>query len=348
MNFLTIIVRHWKLSISLFFSFLSYSSVLIPPSFFGIAVLIGFTIPFFLILNSIQFFYLLVRLKITLLFPFIGLIAGLPFIFSSISFHTSNVSGSGSVSVLSYNAKLFRQKNTYGQFSTDMIQWVVEDDSHIKCIQEFSTNDGWDALNVTGKLTGRGYYAYTFQSKMRDNEHNLGLAIFSRSEIINSGVIWEDTTSLNAIIFIDLLSSRDTLRIYNVHLTSMNLDLTSGGNSRFMTHRLIESAVRRSDQVSRLIEHARSSPHPTIICGDFNESPYGFNYRKVVNSFTNSFENAGSGFGFTYNNRIFPLRIDHQFYGKEVRVLDYSVDYKMNISDHFPTKGNYMIKNSEE
>jgi endonuclease/exonuclease/phosphatase family metal-dependent hydrolase len=344
-NFLTIIVRHWKLSISLFLSVLSYGSVLIPPSYFGIAVLIGFTIPFFLILNSIQLLYLVIRLKIIFLFPLIGLIAGLPFIFSSLSFHVDKAKGNASFSVLSYNAKLFRQRNTYEQFSTDMIKWVVEDNSDVKCIQEFSTNDKWDGLDVAGKLTQKGYQRYTFQSKIKDNEHNLGLAIFSRYEIANSGVIWEDTTSLNAIIFIDLLLSRDTLRVYNVHLTSMNLDLTGGGvNSMSMTYRLIESAARRSDQISRLIEHARLSPHPVIICGDFNESPYGFNYRQVVHSFANSFENAGNGFGFTYNNRIVPLRIDHQFYGKEVRVLDYSVDYKMKISDHFPTKANYEIK----
>jgi hypothetical protein len=43
----------------------------------------------------------------------------------------------------------------------------------------------------------------------------------------------------------------------------------------------------------------------------------------MINVFNNSFEEAGNGFGFTFNNRISPLRIDdHQFYGKEVRVLD--------------------------
>jgi endonuclease/exonuclease/phosphatase (EEP) superfamily protein YafD len=115
------------------------------------------------------------------------------------------------------------------------------------------------------------------------------------------------------------------------------------GKLRNLISKLKNGAINRSSEINTLIKHTQSSPYPFIICGDFNETPYGYNYHRLHSLFDNSFEKAGNGFGFTLNSLLFFLRIDHHFYGKGITAQLYKVDRSMNISDHFPTIGYYKI-----
>ena len=99
--------------------------------------------------------------------------------------------------------------------------------------------------------------------------------------------------------------------------------------------------MQHSFEINLIIEHAKKSPHRFIICGDFNEIPYSYNYLKLRRIADNSFEKAGNGFGFTMNNRLFFLRIDHHFVSEGVKPLFFRVDKSINKSGHFPTKGLY-------
>jgi len=338
--------RHWVHASFLILSLLCYASSLIPPASIGLSAIVSFLIPVVICIQFILLPVSLFRKSYSFVFPLIGLVAGAPYIFSSISFHAQPAGQSKSISILSYNAKLFRTQGSYGQFSMDMIRWVAEDTSDIKCIQEFSTSDRWEALNIKKQIEAPGYYSFSIKSKMKDNEHDLGMAIFSKSQILNSGVVWEDTTSLNAIMYVDLNIAGDTLRIYNVHLTSMNIDraLKMGVMQSGSTiSKLVGSSIKRSDQIDALIRHTKLCPFRFVICGDFNETPYGYNYQRLKREFRNSFESAGNGFGFTYNSRFLPLRIDHQFYTAGVAPLNLSVDKTNRISDHFPLRGLYIL-----
>ncbi len=112
--------------------------------------------------------------------------------------------------------------------------------------------------------------------------------------------------------------------------------------------RLKHGAEKRSSQIDLLIEHANNSPYPVVICGDFNETPYSYNYFKLKKHFSNSFENAGHGFGFSYHSILFFLRIDHQFYTNRIKALDYRIDREMRISDHFPARSLYSISKDKD
>jgi len=105
--------------------------------------------------------------------------------------------------------------------------------------------------------------------------------------------------------------------------------------------KLRHGATNRSAQIDRIIEHTKTSPYPYMICGDFNETPYSYNYLRLRRHFSNAFEKAGHGFGFSVNSSLFFLRIDHQFYGTGLKALNYQVDRSMRISDHFATRGYY-------
>jgi endonuclease/exonuclease/phosphatase family metal-dependent hydrolase len=58
----------------------------------------------------------------------------------------------------------------------------------------------------------------------------------------------------------------------------------------------------------------------------------------------NSFEKAGTGFGFTYNKFPWAIRIDHQFYDKKLRAVQFQVFSDNKYSDHYPTQSGYILE----
>lgn len=285
------------------------------------------------------------------IFPIITLFIGLIFITITYSYKGEKASENHDLSVLSFNAKLFRKAKMYSEFSTKMIGWAADDDSDIKCYQEYSTNARWKPLDITKKNLDAGYYGFIHQAQIDDAVHNPGLAIFSKFPILDTGTVWVRPDTMNDGIFTDILVENDTVRIYNLHLASMNLRLYQYKNQsnypgiiKRLVSKLKYGAEIRSSQIEKLIEHTENCPHPFIICGDFNETPYSYNYFKLKKHFFNAFEEAGNGFGFSFNSILFFLRIDHQFYNSGIRATNYRVDRSMNESDHFPTKGYYDIK----
>lgn len=288
--------------------------------------------------------YYISRFKSNALFPFFALLIGLRFIFISFNISAPD-QAKETFDVLSFNSKLFREEDTYDEFSDEMIDWVINDTSSIKCIQEFCTNPTWPGLDIYGEMERSGYHGYSFASKTM---HSQGLAIFTKFPIVNAGTLFKRKLTVNNIIFADIKIGEDTVRVYNCHLSSMNILLYEykslkepKNKAKKLISKLRDGGNSRLKEIDLLLEHAAQSPHPVLICGDFNEIPYSFNYFKLKELYSNSFEEAGNGFGFTLNNALFFLRIDHQFYGDKIEAKRYEVDKSMRISDHFPTRGWY-------
>ena len=257
----------------------------------------------------------------------------------------------GDISVLSYNVRFFRESGSYDRFSEELIKWVSNDSSDIKCIQEYCSNSFNPAWNSDKLNEKQGYASFIFTAQGTDSDHDQGLAIFSKYDILDTGFIWTNYGSTNGGIFADIKVGKDTLRVYNVHLESMGLVLSQYKSSnkynskiKRLLYKLKRGAEKRSEQIEKLVDHCGNSPYPYIICGDFNDTPYSYNYFKLKRYFSNAFEDAGNGFGFTFNSILFFLRIDHQFYDSKIEVVNYRVDRTAKISDHFPTRGFYSLK----
>lgn len=323
----------------------SYFSHRIPPHLFWPAAFFSYSIPLFVFLNLILLILALIQKRLTALLWFFLFLFGVPFLLRTIRLNNSRKT-EGTTTVLSFNAKLFREPNTYSKFSTELINWVVSDTSSIKCIQEYSTNARWAGLDVTGKLHTAGYQGFTFAAEIDDREHDPGLAIFSKFKFVNTGVVWKDPQTLNATIFADLEQNGKVFRIYNVHLSSMSLDARQTNwfdKAIYIFNQLKVGSAKRSRQVNQLIDHMKTSPYPFLVCGDFNETPYSYVYSRMRRELTNAFEEQGNGFGFTLNQKPYFLRIDHQFFSKGFKLQKYSVDRTMTTSDHFPTYGYYIL-----
>ncbi|MEM9339229.1 MAG: endonuclease/exonuclease/phosphatase family protein [Bacteroidota bacterium] len=319
-----------------------------PPSFSGFFVLLAYLTPIVLISLPFTFFILaFADLKYSPL-PLIVILIALPQYQETYQpgKPSKEIKREDNLSILSYNVKYFRQANSYDQFSPELIEWVVNDHSDIKCLQEFSSNSKWPELNVEGKICTSGYHAFVHTAKVPGMDHHPGMAIFSKHRIIDTGLVWEKEKSVNAGIYADVLIKNDTVRIYNVHLASMGLHLIQGSFSSLVyrvLERVMQTSVERQLQINMLLDHLTECPYPYIGVGDFNEMPHSYNYLQMKKSATYSFIEAGHGLGTTYADTKLPIRIDHQFHSKKIDALQLTSYRKIRYSDHYPLYGRYRI-----
>ncbi len=55
--------------------------------------------------------------------------------------------------------------------------------------------------------------------------------------------------------------------------------------------------VQRNRQADLLTKAIAESPYPVIVCGDFNDTPASYAYRKISRSLQDCFLQAGAGHG---------------------------------------------------
>jgi len=326
-------------SLALFFS------VYISPEFFPYIGVVTLTIPILLVINVFLFIALLLSKRKLLILPLIALIIGWKFIGVTIQFRTEGVQQEG-LSVLSYNVHMFsysKNGNDRSLVGQNLIKWLQENPADIKCYQEFyqdPTTPSRNTLKLLGTETG---YHHSFQIiQGNPKRRSFGMAIFSKYPIVNEGVVL-DSRSTNGIIFADVKVEKDTIRIYNAHLESMNiaseeLNNLDGikDNYKLTLRKLKRGQVARASQLDVLIEHMENSPYANILVGDFNDVPYSYTYFTLRRIMHNAFEKAGRGFGFTYNKVLFFLRIDNIFYDDLFEIKSFKTHQEVDYSDHYP------------
>jgi len=99
--------------------------------------------------------------------------------------------------------------------------------------------------------------------------------------------------------------------------------------------------ISRAKQIKDLLSSIEECKYKLILCGDLNELPYSYTYFALRNLLDNAFEKAGNGFGFTYNGKLFFLRIDNQFFSKEISIHKFMTHRNVDFSDHFPLTATY-------
>ncbi|MCS6795843.1 MAG: endonuclease/exonuclease/phosphatase family protein, partial [Raineya sp.] len=234
-----------------------------------------------------------------------------------------------------------------------LIQQVVEDSSDIKCLQEFFCEDSSKVFNTIAKIKEKGKYFYAISPNKKERHNYFGIAIFSKYPIVRSGEI-KFPKSLNRGQFADIVIHKDTIRVYNIHLQSISLDeekmfdvasyeeLKVSYNNVFS--RLLRGFRMRAKQTDLVLSHLAHSPYPVIVCGDFNDTPYSYTYKRFREKLFNAFEAKGSGLDFSYNGKLFFLRIDNQFFSEKIKIHYFETDRSFNYSDHFPLRAIYSIK----
>ncbi len=349
-------------SIVLVVSIISYLSVLVSPEYLWLSGFVAMLIPFCLIINV--FFVLLWwwRKRWYALYSLFILIIGFPFLQASVSFGgiwKENIPKNKKyLSVLSYNVREFdvyqRTKDNH-TVTKNTITWIKNDTSDIKCIQDFYNSERTNFFNTREQLSAQGsknpYYFHARYTSANHDKGQFGIAIFSKYPFINKGEVAFKVRTDNGAIFADIAKGKDTIRIYNIHLESMSINQNElkpidqpEETFWYAGRRLKRGFSMRAQQVQTITNHIKTSPYPVILCGDLNDLPYSYTYFKLRRNLKNAFESKGLGTEFTFNGKLFFLRIDNQFYDNDkLDCLYFETHREVDFSDHYPLSAVYEI-----
>lgn len=329
------------------------------PGIYWPAGFLSYGIPFIILINGILLAYTFFTAKWVRFIPHLLIVLlSSKFVLRTIAFHSTTdfVDTGKKISVLSYNVRVF---NVYQHLHKEdpekpkhLLGWINKDDSDIKCFQEFYNQDTSVVYNTLEKISQKGKYKYYFTKVFRNEVGAVfGIATFSKFPIVHHGSIPFEA-SKNKALYTDVLISRgDTLRIINVHFESIHMDEeglftyeaveTTKRHVTSLFKRLKKGFKKRAEQLKEVEKYILESRYPVILCGDINDLPYSYTYSQIKKQLYNAFEEAGNGFGFTYNGKIKFLRIDNQFFDPRLRILSFETLRDISFSDHYPIKGVY-------
>jgi endonuclease/exonuclease/phosphatase family metal-dependent hydrolase len=324
-------------SLAAFMLLLSYVLPYIEPKKFAFLSVLSLGVPVLILVNLLFLLYWLLKVKKQLLLSLIVLILGYGNVISLYKFSASKqIDDDQNIAVMSYNVRLF-----------NVFEWLPEKDIN-KQIEAFIKEKNPDILclqdyRVDKDISFDGYFKY---EKVSGEKVKNGQAIFSKYPIINSGSVDFPDTFNNAI-FVDVVKKNDTIRVYNVHLQSLKIDVNNEEILNEGSEKLVNSVSNtfkiQQEQTELFLKHKSQSPHKMIICGDFNNTAYSYVYKQIKGDLQDTFVEAGNGFGRTYNFRFFPVRIDFILVDDTFEVNSFKT-YDVELSDHYPVMSRVKVK----
>lgn len=264
------------------------------------------------------------------------------------------------VKILSYNVHLFdyytENGNRRGELKNQLLAFVGDQDADIVCFQEaYESRDNSFLSTPTLKKAG---YPYATRPATSSNFH-YGNRIYSKYPILRQGSI--DGMSLCDIVFADLWTGKDTLRVYNMHLASYLFDEadatflsslsslskrdTYKEGSSHLLRKMKRATLRREKQVKHILNHIDTSgaPNRVLVCGDMNEHPVAYAYTRFTKKdFKDAFVKAGTGTGQTYQGVYPSYRIDYIFSRGNLKTLFFTT-HKVEYSDHRPVSAVFAL-----
>ena len=280
-----------------------------------------------------------------LFFSLVVVLAGWGFVNRYVQFVGKNTEKEG-IKVVSYNVQNFPGKKEAEQKASanKILEFLDEKNADIICIQEIKLRrkNIFNIADAVKRLKSIKHYHYA------SNGETFGLATFTSYPILKMGEI-RYQKSPNMAIFTDVLIGSDTVRIFNVHLQSYQIDprkydiIDSPGidekkdirEIREIGGKLKRAFQTRAGQVREIREIIDKTKYPVVICGDFNDTPVSYTYQTLRGDFNDAFVSSGKGFGQTYIGKLPSYRIDNIFYSDSFESYNFKAD-NFRASDHLP------------
>lgn len=317
-------------------------SIRIPPDEFYYAGFVSLFIPFLIFFNVFCLFYGLSKREYVAIFPLLILIAYYPSWQACFSLTKSTLSGNHSFTVLSYNLNAlgyFRNEGEYKRNLSAFDKAFSMSAVDVLCFQEMIEPHQED-IDLTG-------YAKVRSVKKTFDGHYLGLYMYSKFPVVDTGEIEFAHNSYNRLMWTDILIHDDTVRVVNVHLMSYDF----GGTMKGALGKIRRGLMARSWHTKIIMDFLDKSPHPIVLCGDFNENPLSYPYRSISSKLEDSFLGSRSFMAPTYYlSNIIPYRIDYIFVSKQLETADYNmvIDLPDSWSDHYPVSVRIALPNQGE
>ena len=313
----------------------SYLLPHIPPKSFPILSVLSLGVPVLIILNILFLIYWVFRLKRQVLLSLIVLLLGYNYVAGFIKIYEAEGADEAvsDFSLMSYNVRMFnayewtKRKN----IPKKITEFINEQKPDILCVQE----------HYIGAAQLTAIYPYQY-IKLKGKNAEFGSAIFSKYPMIKTASLDFPHDGNNNAIYADIvIDKKDTIRVFNVHFQSLNInpdiDDLQKEDSKKLLSRIGYGFSLQQEQAEMLMKDLKQSPYKTIIAGDFNNTSFSYIYNLVKqdDKFNDAFLEAGSGFGKSFKLNYFPLRIDFLLIENGMKIKEFR-KFEVDYSDHYP------------
>ncbi len=324
---------YWCNLVAAILLLISFVLPYLPPKTFPTLSLLSLVVSLLIIINIIFAIYWAVQLRWRFFLSFTVLFISYFYfnVFYEVSSQGDASTYKNTLSLLTYNVRLFNayEDNPKQDAPTVISEILKEQTPDVVCVQEYYKPNKIDFSD----------YPYQY-IHFKSEKAKLGHAIFSKYPLINTGGFDFEGT-YNNTLFADVIKGTDTLRIYSVHLQSLGIIprvsfLQDSDNER-LRKRVSSAFEKQQSQVEAIVNHKEKTHHPVIICGDFNNTPFSYSYRKLKKDMQDAFRERGNGLGTTFLFEKFPMRIDYIFASNGLDVLSFETMRK-TFSDHYAVR----------
>ncbi len=262
----------------------------------------------------------------------------------------------GDVVVATYNVMNFSDASAEEEEeSFDRVaEWVNNKGVQIFCVQEahFTTREAFDSFRKSLKRLSYAYFVNGYTGEDDNEATGSGYALFSAWPIVGRGVASADSVAVYSV-WADVKIGRDVVRVFNNHLESTGisleersttlhpaiaLDTLAGEKLLTIANKVAGNYAQRAVQAKEVAEAVEQSPHPVVVCGDFNDTPVSYVYRTICRggNLVDAFVEKGRGVEHTFKGLYNLFRIDYILAdGEDFEVKSYN-SYDEPMSDHKP------------
>lgn len=266
------------------------------------------------------------------------------------------------IKLMTYNVMGFNWAIDESARANPIFEYMANSGADIICMQEFVINnnqynsDGIISISEIDRIMSDYPYRAIWRfGKSYESKYSFGIACYSKFPIVNSEEIPFESETNGAAMY-DLRIKDRIVRLVNVHFESNRLtsedkelyrDFISSGNAHLLpevsesiTEKLGAAYLKRANQVDIVvdwIQEHKEDGYPTILCGDFNDTPISYAYKKILKGakLKDSFAETGFGQGISYNRNMFWFRIDYIMHSRDIQSYNAMVDRVLH-SDHYP------------
>lgn len=300
----------------------------------------GLFLTIILLINLLLMIYWILRKKLWLFVQLFAIVLNIPYLSGIYQWPFRKTEPAGfELKIATYNIHCITG-NMY-ETGSEISDFMQSEKIDILCLQEFPAVNDSQLKQIVGLFGFLPYYRIYCPAPGK-----MQVAIFSRYPILQSQQIDFTGESVNSSMWADLVIHGNTIRIINNHLQTTNLNqnrFNSTDNVEQLSFRfnrlkemLYENSIMRSNQADIISEFIDKCPFPLIVCGDFNDTPASYTYRKIRGDLKDSFRSCGRGYGYTYRYLKKLYRIDYLLYsGYYFRGTHYHSP-ELKYSDHKP------------
>lgn len=322
---------------------IAHFSAVSHPAEHPITSYLGTLLPGLLLVNLCFLIYWIISKSRLFFISIIVIGVNYSYLTKMIQFNSEKEKKESDITFVSYNVHGFN-RDGMGITQRNILNELIEKEVDILCFQEFYANQYF----TTDSLF-QLFKAYPYHLLPKQKTGGTDIALFSKYPIKKSQYIpFENST--NSALWADIIVKGKTLRVYNLHLETTDVSKyrhnmsnrkTAGdaGKKRAlivkMNKGMVSKSIQRVEQAQKIQQIIEKTPMPTVLCGDFNDTPASYTYTVLKKDLIDGFRTNGYGYGGTYRGLLHLLRIDYIFYSTDFEGISYASP-NLSYSDHKP------------